>query len=62
MCEILFQMNTCSIHLGSGALLLDMSSLHCVQSKAFQRSSQSTTLSQGNIERKNNNEHVLNHS
>ena len=41
-------MNTCSIHLGSGALLLDMSSLRCVQSEAFQRSSQTTPISQGN--------------
>jgi hypothetical protein len=40
-------MNTCSIHLGSGALLLDMSSLHCVQSEAFQRRSQTT---HGNID------------
>jgi hypothetical protein len=33
-------MNTYSIHLGSGALLLEMSSLRCVQSEAFQRNSQ----------------------
>ncbi|XP_028397673.1 condensin-2 complex subunit H2-like [Dendronephthya gigantea] len=51
-----FKMNTCSIHLGSGALLLDMSSLHCLQSnKAFQRNSpsafsQDNVILQGNIE------------